>query len=405
MNNRKRFISHLILVTMVFAMFAVVRPDAAHASGEAFTITLQPKNTSVVCGNTATFKVKVNQSGVKYRWQWSKDGKNWSTCSVAKNNKATLNIETKANYNNRYFRCRVWKNGQVKYTKKVKLTCRKIITRQPSNRTVNYGEDISFSVYVDKKTNKPRYLWQYSEDGETWKRYTGEGYAKKTIVFSSKSKYSNCYFRCKIFNHKAIEYTRAVKATVKNTIPVSIVSHPESKTARYGTDVKFTVVATGSYLTYQWYYSEDGGVCWERFEDTEGAVGPTLTVRASLETNNLLVRCKIRTHKETILTNTAILTCTGEPMDDTMARQAIKNYCINQDEKLKSNTYLRKCAWNIYITKTNNREVSIIYKSYDESIKIFSVNRYSGETVKYIYNDDTKEEKWDSICCNAWDYY
>ena len=70
-------------------------------------ITAQPKNITIKAGSTAKFTVGASGDGLKYQWQFSKDGKKWTNNTVANSGyrTKTLSVAATAAKNGRMFRC------------------------------------------------------------------------------------------------------------------------------------------------------------------------------------------------------------------------------------------------------------------------------------------------------------
>ena len=71
-----------------------------------------------------------------------------------------------------------------------------------------------------------------------------------------------------------------------------IVSQPVDFAGNEGDTARFEVVAEGEGLSYQWYYSNDGGVTWSKSNMT-GADTDTLRVRTIESRNGQMYRCWI----------------------------------------------------------------------------------------------------------------
>ena len=94
--------------------------------------------------------------------------------------------------------------------------------------------------------------------------------------------------------------------TAPAPIPV-ITKQPENVTASVGTTVKLAVEATGSNLTYQWYYYDAATGTWKK----SGATGnktDAMTFKAKEEGSGRKYRCEISNGSTTIYTNEVIVT-------------------------------------------------------------------------------------------------
>lgn len=75
-------------------------------------ISVQPCNCLVKTGNYATFSVLCAGDNVKYQWQYSTDGKNWSSCSEASSKTYELEVAVNGN-NKKLYRCKVSIDGKT----------------------------------------------------------------------------------------------------------------------------------------------------------------------------------------------------------------------------------------------------------------------------------------------------
>ena len=97
--------------------------------------------------------------------------------------------------------------------------------------------------------------------------------------------------------------TRKVTAVTKPTIT----TQPFSKTAYEGDTVRFTVKASGTGLSYQWYYRENSSSSWKKTSLT-GATTDALSVLAKTTRNGFQYRCKITNAAGYVYTNIVTLT-------------------------------------------------------------------------------------------------
>ena len=74
---------------------------------------------------------------------------------------------------------------------------------------------------------------------------------------------------------------------------INIKQHPSGTTVNVGTNVNFSVVATGAFLTYQWQFRNAGSSVWND-SGLEGSDTSTLTVPAISQRAGLYYRCMIK---------------------------------------------------------------------------------------------------------------
>ena len=242
-------------------------------------ITAQPKAVSANVGATATFKITATGTGLKYEWQFSKDGgKTWGSWDIFEN---VLSVKATAVRNGYYFRCVVTDdNGTTLISNKVKLevTAPKI-TAQPEAVSGYVGGSAEFTVAATGATLSCK--WQFSKDGgSTWSSW-GSGTTAKVPVTAARNGY---YFRCVITdaNGKSLTSNKA-----KLTVLPKITAQPKSMTEAIDKNATFSVTATGAKLSYKWQFSTDGKT-WKSWGS-----GATITVPVVASRNGYQFRCVI----------------------------------------------------------------------------------------------------------------
>jgi hypothetical protein len=96
-------------------------------------------------------------------------------------------------------------------------------------------------------------------------------------------------------------------ALSKLTGSVKITTQPQSVTVAEGGTAKFTVVATGTSLTYQWQYQLPGSSTWANSPAT-GNKTATLSVPATADRNGNKYRCIVKSGSVSTASSAATLT-------------------------------------------------------------------------------------------------
>jgi uncharacterized repeat protein (TIGR01451 family) len=199
------------------------------------------------------------------------------------------------------------------------------VNAQPSNVTACVGSDAVFSVTADGTT--PEYQWQVSTDGgATYTNIAGSTGATLTLPAVTASMNNNKY-RVLISNACPSSVT-STGVTLLTNLPASINAQPTAQTACVGTNANFSVVATGTDISYQWQVSADGGVT---FTNISGATNSNFDLPGvSATQNGNLYRVVISGCNPTPVNSNAVLltvsnqanianqptntpACTGEP--------------------------------------------------------------------------------------------
>ncbi|MBR2549707.1 MAG: pre-peptidase C-terminal domain-containing protein [Clostridiales bacterium] len=159
------------------------------------TITKQPANVTGAVGDTATFSVTAQGTGLQYQWQMYSNGawKN-SGATGAKTNKITFKIAQ--SHNGVKYRCIITNsNGQKFYsnTATVKVIPAFAITKQPVSITCSAGKMASFSVTATGEGLT--YQWQVYSNG-AWRNSGATGATTNKIAFNATKNHNGMKYRC-----------------------------------------------------------------------------------------------------------------------------------------------------------------------------------------------------------------
>ena len=291
----------------------------------ALAITAQPTDKTVTAGEKAKFSVAATGENLTYQWQYkSPSGTSWASTTFSGNKTATLTVTTQEKHDGYQYRCKVTDGTTTVYSNAATLTVKAAlaITTQPTDKTVTAGEKAKFSVVAAGENLT--YQWQYkSPSGTSWASTTFSGNKTATLTVTTQAKHNGYQYRCVVTDGSANTVTsEPATLTVKAaTTGLSITTQPADKTATAGSKVKFSVVASGSNLTYQWQYRKPGG-SWTNSGVSSGKTA-NLTVTAYAKYSGYEYRCKITSGTTTIYSEPATLTVgtglsiTTQPADKT----------------------------------------------------------------------------------------
>lgn len=146
------------------------------------------------------------------------------------------------------------------------------ISGQPTNQTVLVGNSAPFTVSASGFV-PPNYLW-YSNGVALSNSGRISGATNATLTISSlQTNDTGTAFQVVVTNiYGAL--TSSV-ATVTALAPAQITRQPVTQSALLGTNVTFSIIATGSALTYQWF---DNGVALSDGGRITGSATPVLTI-------------------------------------------------------------------------------------------------------------------------------
>ncbi len=226
-------------------------------------ITVQPSDTSVVAGQTATLSVLASGQALSYQWQISTDGgATWTPIAGATQPSFTTSVTTTAD-SGKLYRVLVTGGGLTVTSSPVRLTVTPAVvapslTVQPAAQSVTAPAVATFSVTASGTT--PTYQWQRSTDGgTTWANIAGATAASystgATTVAMSGERY-----RVVVSNSAGTVTSTAVALNVSPAPAAPAISvQPSNQSATVGGAAVFTVTVTGQPApTLQWQRSTNG---------------------------------------------------------------------------------------------------------------------------------------------------
>ncbi|MCF8226739.1 MAG: immunoglobulin domain-containing protein [Bacteroidales bacterium] len=279
-------------------------------------ITTQPSNKIVCAGSDVTFSVVATGSNLTYQWQ--KDGAN-----VSGETSATLQLTSAASGNAGTYRCVVTGDCGTVNSNGASLTvnANTAITVQPSSSTICEDDGYTFSLTATG-TNLS-YQWQ--KDGTDLSDAGNfSGTTSNSLTVTSADLVDEGVYICVVTGTCGNQSSTAASLEVlENT---RIVTNPANKTVCAGANVSYTVVATGSNLTYQW--KKDGN-------NINGATTSTLQLLSVQPQNQGLYSCEITGDCGTLNSNGASLTVrtntdvTLQPVSDTVCENDQVTFSVN----------------------------------------------------------------------------
>ncbi len=289
-------------------------------------IVSQPVNYEGQLGDAVSFTVEATGSELSYQWQYVKDdGIIWYNSGLPGNATATLTTElTEARL--RYtFRCVITDgSGNTAVSDSVHMIIREpevefAITSQPSDFVGSIGDAVSFTVGATGAGLS--YQWQYSNDrGVTWKASGLPGNKTATLTTEFTEARLIYLFRCVVTDAYGSSLT-SDQVRMTEAAVLEITGQPEDYEGNIGDTVSFTVEATGAGLTYQWQYSNDGGVTWKA-SGLPGNKTATLTTEFTEARLIYLFRCVVTdgsgnsaATNAVRMTEAMLLRITGQPVN------------------------------------------------------------------------------------------
>lgn len=284
---------HLFRV-LVTAAGATVASSPARltvtATAVAPAITVQPLGQTVTDPATATFSVTATGTALQYQWQLSSDGgSSWMDLSGATSASYTT-PSLSAGSSGLQYRVQVSNTlGSVTSNAVVVIVNvpgtvygAPFFYDQPYSQSVIAGSTATFSVSVGDLPT-PSVQWQRSDDGGvSWADIagaSGNNYTTPATVAGD----DGAQFRVIASNSEGSATSDAVTLTVTAASAPVFTTQPQNGSAAAGTEVIFTVVASGTPgPTYQWQESTDNGTSWSNIY---GATNASLDVVVNRSTS------------------------------------------------------------------------------------------------------------------------
>ena len=162
------------------------------------------------------------------------------------------------------------------------------ITSKPNDYTGVVGDMATFTV--EAVGEGLTYQWEYSMDnGETWQK---SSCVSDIYSLEIKDYRLNYLYRCVITDAEGNSVTSDVVKLIPADMALEILSQPVSYAGAVNDEVTFTVEATGNGVTYEWFYSADGGATWTKSYAT-GYMTNTLEVVLHSYRDGYLYKCVV----------------------------------------------------------------------------------------------------------------
>lgn len=244
-------------------------------------ITQQPTGQTVNEGGTLTLSIlATNATG----YQWKKDGED-----IPSANSATYTKQSVAPSDAGAYTCVVSGEGGTSVTSDaatVTVNALPVITKQPSNQTINEGGNINLAVTATGATG-----YQWKKDGSDIPSATNATYSKSGALPVDAGSYT-----CVVTGAGGSVTSNAATVTV-NALPV-ITQQPTNQEINEGETLTLNVVATGA-MGYQWKKGE---------EDILDATAATYTKEGATAADSGSYTCVVTGAGGSVTSNAATVT-------------------------------------------------------------------------------------------------
>ena len=270
-------------------------------------ITTQPKSVTVAKGKTATVKVAASGSGLTYKWYYKNAGSSkFTLSSTVKGN--TYDAKMSASRHNRQLYCVITdKAGNTVTTQTVTIFMSGApkITTQPKSVTVAKGK--TATVKVAASGSGLTYKWYYKNAGSS--KFTLSTTVKgNTYAVEMNAQRDGRQLYC-VITDKAGNTVTTETVTISMSSAPKITTQPKSVTVANGKTATVKVAASGSGLTYKWYYKNAGS---SKFTLSSTVKGNTYDAKMSASRHNRQLYCVITDKAgNTVTTQTVTISMSG----------------------------------------------------------------------------------------------
>ena len=263
------------------------------AANAAPVITRQPRDQQARIGDTAVFSVEAAGQALNYLWQFDTGDGVWRNCSSEGSDSARLAVEAKDYRSGYRYRCLVFNDGGSVSSEDAVLSVSEYpvpqITTQPVSVTARSGSVTRFTVAAAGFGLS--YQWYTrSDEWSDWVVCSGSGTQLPVLLVEAGNELDGSQYRCRVSNAGGYVYSAPATLRVSGSARPTILFQPQDASAIVGQNVSFHVVATGSGLSYQWYYRADRNAAWS-VSHAEGCQSDTLTVQVAEHRNGYQYRC------------------------------------------------------------------------------------------------------------------
>lgn len=281
----------LLTLVGIVVLLVAVKAGMANAATAGPKITLQPVDKSLLVDSTAKFMVEATGTGtLTYQWQYRKNATStWAPSGQTGAKTSTLWVKATAGLHGYQFRCIVTDgNKQQTVSNTVTLTLKPRITLQPEDKNLLVGSTAKLTVEASGAGLS--YQWQYRKNSSSAWAPSGQTGAKTSTLWVATTAALHGYqFRCIVTDkNKQQSISRVVTLTLKPRIT----QQPTGRKVTAGNTAKFTVVATGKTLSYQWQYRKNASSAWASSAQS-GNKTATLSVASTAGLDGYQFRCVI----------------------------------------------------------------------------------------------------------------
>ncbi|MBS1773996.1 MAG: T9SS type A sorting domain-containing protein [Bacteroidetes bacterium] len=325
-------------ISMSGYLYRAIATNAGGSSSPSTTATLtvnalpaiisQPSNASVLSGSNATFTVVANGSGINYQWQ-ENTGSSWiniingGVYSGSGNAILTLTA-VPLSMNGYQYRCIITGTCSPSATSNAATLSvgmpAPVITTNPANSTTCTGSSTSFTVAASNSPSS--YTWQVNTGSGFTNVSNGGVYSNASTatlnITGATIAMTGYLYRAIATNGTGSSVPSNAGSLTVNSLP-SISTQPVNSTICSGNSTSFSIVASGTAITYQWQESTNGGSSWSNLNNI-GVYNNVTTSSMSISATTIsmssnLYRCTVGgSCTPAAISSNAILTVNSLPV-------------------------------------------------------------------------------------------
>lgn len=239
------------------------------------SVASQPKSLAIGAGEVATFSFTISGDASSYQWQVLPNGESAWTNVPENGNAAVYSVIADLSMSGNRYRCLI---GNILNNTKIKTKTVTLAVFNPiiivSPKTPYVIEDLvgtDVRLTVEATGDDLQYQWQANKNhDDKWGNISEATQDSYGTTISTE--HDGWEYRCKVFNDYLTVYSPIV--TLKVYTPPSppvITRHPVSLSATVGSNVSFSIEASGEQISYQWQYSKNGGTTWKNAPSTNAS--------------------------------------------------------------------------------------------------------------------------------------
>ena len=349
------------------------------------TIKTQPAAQTAVSGDTVTFRITASGKALQYQWYYRTGSAGERAAVKAASGKtAKYSLTTAARHDGYQYRC-VVKNPKGSVTSStVKLTVvteKPTITVQPKAVTVVPGDSVKFKVSASGAARS--YQWYYRIDSSSeWKAVSAASGKTAAYSLTAEARHNGYLYKCVVKNLKGSVTSSVVKLTVVSSKPV-IKTQPKAQTAASGDTVTFKIAASGTALTYQWYYRVGSSEEWMAVTSSGGKTA-SYSLTAASRHNGYQYMCIVKNLKGSVTSSVVKLTVV-----------AAKPVIITQPKAVTVSAG-NKATFKV-VANGNGLKYQWYYRT-DSSVEWKAVSAASGKTAGYSLTAEARHNGYQYKC-------